>query len=161
MVTGAVRYFGMGEVAFREANQSDVAAMARIRAAEWESEEYWRARISSYLEGESNPQNALATRVIYIAVGDDGVVGFIAGHVTRRYACHGELQWIDVICEQRRTGIASQLLRCLAAWFTEQKASRICVDVDPANTVARAFYERHGAVSLNRHWLVWNDIRLV
>ncbi len=153
-----VRYCGMDEFTCRLANQSDVGAMARIRAAEWESEEYWSGRISSYLGGESHPNHALAARVIYVAAADGTVVGFIAGHLTRRYGCEGELQWIDVIRERRRSGIASQLLRCLAAWFSEKKASRICVDVDPANAAGRAFYIRHGAESLNRHWLVWNDI---
>jgi hypothetical protein len=33
------------------------------------------------------------------------------------------------------------------------------VDVDPDNRAGRSFYARHGAVSLNAHWLVWNDIR--
>jgi hypothetical protein len=35
----------------------------------------------------------------------------------------------------------------------------VCVDVEPENRVARAFYSRHGAVPLNPHWLVWDDIR--
>jgi ribosomal protein S18 acetylase RimI-like enzyme len=151
----------MRDVACRAANQSDIPAMARIRAAEWESDEYWRARISAYLAGESNPQHALALRMMYVALRGGCVVGFVAGHLTRRHARQGELQWIDVIREQPRTGIASQLLCHLAAWFAEKKAHRICVDVDPANTVARAFYARHGAVSLNRHWMVWNTIDVV
>jgi GNAT superfamily N-acetyltransferase len=151
----------MRAVACREANQSDIPAMACIRAAEWESEVYWNGRISSYLEGKTHPNHALRSRVIYVALDQGAMVGFIAGHLTRRYGCDGELQWIDVIRERRRSGIASQLLRCLAAWFVEQKASRICVDVDPANTVGRAFYANHGAGILNRHWLVWNDIGVV
>jgi ribosomal protein S18 acetylase RimI-like enzyme len=85
----------------------------------------------------------------------------IAGHLTRRYACDGELQWIYVIPKRRGSGIASELLRLLAAWFAEQKASRICVDVDPANTTARRFYTRRGAANLNEHWLVWHDINVV
>jgi len=87
-------------------------------------------------------------------------VGFIAGHLRRRYGCDGELEWINVVPECRGTGIASGLLRLLAAWFVEQEASRICVDVDPANTAARRFYVRHGAEYLNEHWLVWNDIKV-
>jgi hypothetical protein len=31
-----------------------------------------------------------------------------------------------------------------------------CVDV--GDDAARPFYRRHGAVELNRHWMVWNDI---
>jgi len=135
--------------------------MARIRAGEWGTEEYWRVRISRYLDRELHPQQALLPRVIYVALEGDSLVGFIAGHLTRRYACDGELEWINVIRERRGSVVASELLRLLAAWFAKQKASRICVDVDPANTTARRFYMRHGADNLNEHWLVWNDIKVV
>jgi ribosomal protein S18 acetylase RimI-like enzyme len=70
------------------------------------------------------------------------------------------LQWINVAKERRGGGIAGELLRRLAAWFVEQKASKICVDVQPTNLAARKFYRRHGATDLNPHWLVWNDIRV-
>jgi GNAT superfamily N-acetyltransferase len=98
---------------------------------------------------------------MYVALKDDFLVGLVAGHLTRRYECHGELEWIDVVRERRRSGLASELLRRLAAWFAGQNAIRICVDVDPANTTARRFYSRHGAETLNEHWLVWNDIKTV
>ena len=90
----------------------------------------------------------------------ESLVGFIAGHLTRRYACDGELEWINVIPERRGSAVASELLHLQVAWFVEQRASRICVDVDPNNTTARRFYKRHGAVDLNEHWLVWNDIKV-
>jgi hypothetical protein len=48
---------------------------------------------------------------------------------------------------------------CTWQW-TPTHAAKVCVDVDPANTTARRFYTRHGAVPLNPHWLVWNDITL-
>src|ERR1700674_1851705 len=79
---------------------------------------------------------------------------------SRRVYCDGELEWINVVPEPRGSALGSELLPLLAAWFTEQKASRICVDVDQANTTARRFYKRHGADNLNEHWLVWNDIRV-
>jgi ribosomal protein S18 acetylase RimI-like enzyme len=148
-------------VHYRQADKSDIPAMARIRAGEWGTEEYWRVRISRYLDRELHPQQALMPRVIYFALEGDSLVGFIAGHLTRRYACDGELEWINVIPERRGSAVASELLRLLAAWFAKQKASRICVDVDPANTTARRFYMRHGAGNLNEHWLVWNDIKVV
>src|SRR5262249_14757164 len=121
---------------YREAEKADVPAMARIRAAEWETEEYWQRRISGYLNCELHPQQALRPRVIYVALDGDSLVGFIAGHLTRRHACDGELEWITVIAERRRSGVASALLRLLAQWFVGLKAKRICVDVDPANAVA-------------------------
>ena len=151
----------MPEVHYRLSDKSDVPAMARIRAQDWETENYWVTRIRRYLDRELHPQHALMPRVSYSALEGDSIVGFIAGHLTRRYACDGEVEWINVVPERRGSAVASDLLRLLAAWFVEQKASRICVDVDPANANARRFYLRHGAQNLNEHWLVWNDIKVV
>jgi ribosomal protein S18 acetylase RimI-like enzyme len=151
----------MRTVHYRLANKSDVPAMARIRAAEWETEEYWRDRIFRYVNRELHPQWALMPRVIHVALEGETLVGFIAGHLTVRFACDGELEWINVVPEHRGSAVGAQLLCLLAAWFAGQKASRVCVDVDPANTIARRFYKRHGADDLNEHWLVWNDIRVV
>jgi ribosomal protein S18 acetylase RimI-like enzyme len=135
--------------------------MARIRAAEWGGIEYWERRISGYLYSHLDPQQALPARVCYVAVERDSVAGFVAGHLTRRHACQGELEWINVIPEQRGKNVATELLRLMAAWFVEQGARRVCVDVEPSNTVARAFYRRHGAADLHPHWLVWNDVAAI
>ena len=135
--------------------------MASIRAAYAGTPEYWISRISGYLDGKSHPEQSLASRVAYVAVEGNSIVGFIAGHLTRRFACDGELEWIDVLAERRGRGIAQELLRHLAAWFVLQNAFKICVDVQPTNTVARKFYMRAGAVALNPHWLVWHDIKVV
>jgi ribosomal protein S18 acetylase RimI-like enzyme len=151
----------MSPFIYREADESDIPAMARIRAAEWETEGYWRNRIAAYLACELHPQHALKPRVSYVCCEDDLLVGFIAGHLTTRHACQGELEWINVIGERRGGGAASGLVRMLAEWFVAQKALRICVDVQPSNAVARRFYGRYGAEDLNPHWLVWNDISVV
>jgi GNAT superfamily N-acetyltransferase len=145
----------------RVARQSDVPVMARIRGTDLHTEDAWTARISAYLAGEHHPQHALLPRVSYVALDDDAVVGYVAGHLSRRYGCAGELQWMNVIPEQRGTGVAGKLLRLLAKWFVKQKALRICVNVDPANAAARRFYAKHGAERLNDQWLMWNDIRTV
>lgn len=135
--------------------------MARIRAAEWETEEYWQRRITAYLGGRLDPQKALKPRIAYVAIEEDSVVGFIAGHLTIRHGCEGEVEWINVIPERRGSGIAENLLRMLSHWFISKKALRICVDVEPSNVVARRFYRRCGAEDLNPHWLLWRDIRAV
>ena len=118
-------------------------------------------RIAGYLNRELHPQHALMPRIIYVAQSGNALLGLVAGHLTRRFGCDGELEWINVVPEYRRGRIATDLLRLLAEWFGEQNASRVCVDVDPANTVARRFYERHGAEALNKYWLVWNNINVV
>jgi GNAT superfamily N-acetyltransferase len=146
---------------YRLAGKSDIPAMACMRALQWGTEEYWRARISGYLDGQLHPRQALLPRISYVALAADSPVGFIAGHLTRRYGCDGELEWIDVIPEHRGSGVAPELLRLLAAWFVGRNAFRICVDVDPTNSTARRFYLRQGANNLNEHWLVWNDIKHV
>lgn len=151
----------MAPFTYREAKESDRPAMARIRAVEWETEEYWLKRISAYLQGKLDPQKALKPRISYVALESDSVIGFIAGHLTVRHSCDGELEWINVVPERRGSMIAAELLRMLAGWFVVQGALRICVDVRPSNIVARRFYKRHGAEDLNPHWLVWRDIRLV
>lgn len=146
------------EVLYRPATLRDVSDMARLRRERWANAPDWEQRIADYLSGEHHPRQALHPRIAVVAEHGDEVIGFIAGHLTRRYHCEGELQWINVVESQRRQGIATGLLRELAGWFTDYNAHRICVDVQPRNIGARAFYARHGAEPLNDHWMVWNNI---
>lgn len=132
--------------------------MAGIRVLGWGTQDYWERRISGYLNCEIHPQQALAPRVSYVALDGGSIVGFIAGHLTRRFGCDGELEWIDVVPEYRRMGVASELVRLLWAWFAAQGAAKICVNVAPDNTIGTSFYMRHGAERMNEYWLIWNDI---
>jgi ribosomal protein S18 acetylase RimI-like enzyme len=144
---------------YREATTDDVPAMARIRAAEWGQDAYWRERIQGYMTGELHPRHALEPRIVVVAVDDtSAIVGFAAGHLTRRFDCDGELEWINVAPEHRGSGIADALLRALAAWFMGRNATRVCVDVAPENATARAFYHKHGAVNFKPSWMLWKDI---
>jgi len=144
-------------VTYRAASVADVAGMAKCRTAD-------RAagpadeRIALYLEGKHHPQQALLPRIAYVATISNEVVGYIAGHLTRRYDCDGELQHLYVVPAQRRAGVAGELLSRLATWFAGLGARRICVNVEPENAGARAFYARHGAQPLSKNWYVWNDI---
>lgn len=146
---------------YRAATDADLDALAAIRAAEWGSEQYWRDRIRGYASGALNPGHALPPRVIHVAAEDSRIVGFIAGHLSTRFGCDGELEWLNVVPETRRAGVAGGLLRLLASWFSDHHAKRICVDADPENPGARAFYRKHGAEDLNPHWLVWPDITVL
>lgn len=144
-------------IAFRAATVADVPGIARARALD-------RAagpadpRMARYLEGTHHPGQALPPRVAVLAESDGGVVGYTAGHLTRRFGCQGEVQWLWVAPAFRRRGVARELLRLLAGWFADRRAARVCVDVEPGNVGARHFYRSQGAVELNRHWLVWEDI---
>jgi GNAT superfamily N-acetyltransferase len=146
---------------YREAMLADVPGMAHVRAHDWGTEEYWQERMRLYLTAELHPREALAARIAYVCVDGDRVAGLIAGHLSRRLGCDGELEWVSVRPEYRGQKIASRLFRVLAEWFRTQGAIRICVDVEPANRVARAFYASHGAEDLKPHWMVWKDIRSV
>jgi len=112
-----------------------------------------------YLVGTHHPQEALLPRVMWCAEDDHLPVGYIAGHLTKRLGCDGELQWIYVVPHYRGRAIACQFLRLLGEWFVNQRAIRICVNAGTEQ--ARSFYRRHGAVDLNKHWLVWSDIHVV
>src|SRR5450755_3329367 len=151
----------MSDLQYRKAENPDIPYLAQIRSINWGTEAYWNTRISGYLNHQIHPQQALIPRIIFIASETDTVVGFIAGHLTKRFDCDGELEWIDVVPEYQRRGIAAELLRLLATWFVERKALRICVDSDPANLIARQFYKKYGAEELNKHWLVWKNIMSV
>jgi GNAT superfamily N-acetyltransferase len=109
-----------------------------------------------YLEGTHHPEKALQPRVMYLAAASERPVGYIAGHLTRRYECDGELQWIYVLPEYRGGGVAPRLLMLLAEWFIARGAVRICVDV--GHPSGRRFYKKHGATQLNKHWMLWSDI---
>jgi ribosomal protein S18 acetylase RimI-like enzyme len=149
------------EVLYRPATLLDVSAMAQLRSEHWGKAPDWEHTIASYLSGEHHPRHALLPRVAVVAEQKEEVTGFIAGHLTKRHQCDGELQWINVSSNERHQGVASELLQQLAEWFVENGARRVCVDVQPRNTEARSFYERHGAERLDDHWMVWNDIALV
>lgn len=148
-------------IAIRPVEQQDVPAMAAIRAQVWESEDFWAARIALYLNGEHSPQRALASRAAIVAVEDGTVVGFAAGHRTRRLDCDGELQWMNVREDRRRHRIAGRMLVVIAEWFVQQNALKICVNVDPENAAARRLYASYGAYSLNKHWMVWENVQVI
>jgi ribosomal protein S18 acetylase RimI-like enzyme len=142
---------------FRTATDKDLPAVARLRSTHEDEVSFWQNRITQYLAGIHNPQKALPDRVVFVAEIDGAIVGFIAGQLTTRYDCDGELQWLDVAANFRRKKLASKLLRVLAQWFIQKEAYQVCVD--PGNDEARRFYFANDATNLNSHWMYWDDIR--
>jgi len=145
-------------VLFRPVEPRDVPALAAIRAEEWQTRDYWKKRIRAYLDGTSNPQQALPERALFVAEEKGILIGFIAGHRTRRYGCEGELEWINVAAPHRGRGLSRLLLLRMTTWFAEQKAFRVCVNVRSDNQPAMALYRRAGAQPLCPGWMVWADI---
>ncbi len=146
------------DLEFREATSADVPGMVRAREGD-EPAGPADPRMALYLDGKHHPQKALASRIAYVAIASGSVVGYIGGHLTRRYACDGELQYLYVVPGHRRSGGATRLLRMLTHWFGEHAASRICVGVDEENVTARAFFSRYGAERLDLAFMVWPDIQ--
>lgn len=144
---------------YRPATEADIPGMVEVRNAGSEHDQFMRDRIGAYMTGEHHPRQALAQRAVFVAVAADTVIGYGAGHLTRRHDCDGELQWMYVRPDHRGTEVAPTLLRLVAGWFARQRAARICVNVDPANAAARRFYARHGARELTPQWLVWENIQ--
>jgi ribosomal protein S18 acetylase RimI-like enzyme len=140
---------------YRIATVSDVPALIGIRNS-GESGGASFERMTKYLEGTHYPQLALQPRIMWIAEDSETVAGYIAGHLSHRFGCEGELQWIYIVTHWRGSYLSSELLRLLAKWFVDQNAFRICVDV--GNEQARRFYMKNGAKVLNEHWLIWEDI---
>src|SRR5580704_1650642 len=99
----------MPTIDYREAIKEDIPFLARIRAKNSATEEYWIDRITGYLEYRVNPQKALKPRILFIAASDDQIIGFIAGHLTERFGCDGELEFIDTLEPFRRKGVATNL----------------------------------------------------
>lgn len=145
-----------GAITYRAAELSDVPRLVQLPRA---GEAGGDPRMLQYLAGEHHPQHALAPRGLWLAEVAGTAVGYVAGHLTERFGCEGELQWIYVTPDFRRAGVGSSLLRLVAEWFVEHGAHRVCVDV--GDDAARPFYRRHGAVELLPHWLVWSDIGVV
>lgn len=146
-------------VTIRPAQESDIPAMAEIRASDWGDKAFWIDRITRYKHGEHNPRQSLPERALFVAVDQETVVGFVAGHRTRRFDCDAELQWINVAAGERGQGIAGGLMARIGGWFLEQNAHRICVNVAPENANAHRLYAKWGAQPLGPQWMVWDDAR--
>ena len=143
----------MSLVEYRRAEMADVTRLAGLPRP---GEAGGDPRMRAYLAGEHHPQQALRPRALWVAEWGPIAIGYVAGHLSRRFGCDGELQWIYVVPEWRRAGVASRLLALQARWFVARGARRVCVDV--GDEAARPFYQRHGAEPLKQHWMIWPDI---
>jgi GNAT superfamily N-acetyltransferase len=148
----------MSGLVIRQATEFDVPAMALLReTSAWEGAAS-AERMGLYLRGDHHPQHAQAPRVAFVAEDGNGLAGFIAGHLTRRFDCDGELQWLLVAPKARGGPTATHLWVQLSDWFIAQGVRRVCVNVEAGNLRARRFYTRMGATELSAHWMVWSDV---
>jgi GNAT superfamily N-acetyltransferase len=148
------------DIRFRIASSADVPAMARCRSTDPAAGPA-DSRMAAYFEGQHHPQQALPSRVGYVALAGETVIGYIAGHRTTRHGCAGEVQYLFVAPEHRRRGVAKALLRLLADWFSKAGAQKVCVCVDADSPAATPFYQSVGASSFRRFWYEWDDISVL
>lgn len=142
---------------FRIATSADVPAMSACRLTD-PAAGAADLRMTAYFDGKHHPQEALPPRIGYIALVDETVIGYIAGHLTTRHSCTAEVQYLFVAPEFRRHGVATALLRLLADWFGKAGAVKVCVCVDADSLAAKPFYESTGASPFRRLWYAWDDI---
>src|SRR5688572_22690349 len=114
-------------IKFREATDQDIQVIAILHQQKGTNN--WYELIHGYKNCEFNPHQALPDRVFYIATASDSIVGFIAGHLTTRFDYYGQIQWLSVLPEFRRNGIASELLSLLGRWFVEHDSFSVSVDI--------------------------------
>src|SRR6185295_13565905 len=142
-------------IQFREASAADVPAMMQSHGPANAAD----PRIAAYLDRQHHPQQALLPRMAYVALHEDSVIAYVAGHQTTRHGCEGEVQYLFVSPDFRRRGVATELLRRLAAWFESQGVQNVCVALaDDSPAEAKPFYESAGAAPLKKYWYAWQNI---
>lgn len=137
---------------YARADPSDVPTLAAMRGEADPPD----PRMLAYLLGEHHPRQALGPRAMWMALDGESPAGYVAGHLTRRFGCDGELQYLYVLHSHRRRRVAAGLLAELASWLVDQGARRVCVDVGSEG--ARRFYESQGTRDLTPHFMVWEDV---
>ena len=144
-------------IRFRETTTADVPAMELCRLAD-PIDGPADPRMAAYFDRQHHPQQALLPRVGYVALANDTVIGYIAGHRTTRHGCSGEVQYVFVAPAYRRRGIGTALLQLLAEWFQAQAAQKVRVAVLTVLQRPSLSMRGVGASRLKRNWCAWEDI---
>src|ERR1700744_5431608 len=100
MRLGSGRVRSMDGLIFRVATLADVAAMMQCRALDAGSPVGYPKL--EYFTGGHHPQKALAPRIGFGGFHGETLVGYIAGHLTTRFAYDGEIQYLFVAPSYRR-----------------------------------------------------------
>jgi GNAT superfamily N-acetyltransferase len=115
-------------------------------------------RWQTYFNGES-PASAKPERIVFKAIKNERIVGFIAGHLTSRHK-DAEIQSFYVLKDEQRQGIGSGLLKSLLPWLISHNAKSLCTGIFPENPY-QAFYLKYGGEYLNQHWIYWDDLLML
>lgn len=115
-----------------------------------------RYRWETYFGGLA-PASAKPERIVFKAVVDGKIIGYVAGHLTTRYDKDAEIQNFYLLKQYQRQGIGTELLRHFLTWLHQYPVKSLCVGIDDGNPYQR-FYYKHGGAYLNDHWIHWEDI---
>jgi GNAT superfamily N-acetyltransferase len=115
-------------------------------------------RWNTYFNKQS-PASAKPERIVYKAVIDGQIIGYIAGHLTTRYDMDAEIQSFYVLKEHQQAGAGSKLFESLLSWLATQNATSLCVGIDDKNPY-QAFYLKYSGKHLNPHLICWEDVDL-
>jgi ribosomal-protein-alanine acetyltransferase len=131
----------------RAATLADVTAIADLEADALGDDAWSEGLVREGVEGN------LPT-VHYVVADDDGLVGYAVASVVADIA---ELQRIAVRGDQRRSGVASELLDAVVALAADEGADRLLLEVRDTNTPALAFYAARGFVEVDRRPRYYRD----
>jgi GNAT superfamily N-acetyltransferase len=115
-------------------------------------------RWQTYFKGES-PATAKPERIVFKAVKDKHIIGFVAGHLTNRHK-DAEIENFYVLQKNQRQGVGGELLKRLLPWLISHDAKSLCVGIFPENPY-QAFYLKYNGQYLNPHWVYWDDLMLL
>lgn len=133
-------------VVLRDVGQQDVAALAALEREVFGAEAWSATVVAQAL--------ASRTRSFVVAEVDGELVGYAVLGVAGEVA---DLERIAVVAARRRTGLAAALLDAVQARAVRSGAERLLLEVSDANEGARAFYEAHGSVELDRRRRYYRD----
>ena len=137
-----------GPLQVRSARPDDTAAVARLEDECLGADAWSEGLVRLGIAGD------LPTVGYLVAVDGDEVVGHAVTSVAGDIA---ELQRIAVTPRLRRSGVASALLDGVLAAVAPTEADRLLLEVRTDNEPARAFYDRHGFVEIDRRARYYAD----
>ena len=147
-----------GDIAIREADCADAAAIARVHVESWRTT-YRGLMPDPVLEGLSVEQrremwerllcSKSVDRCAFVAEAADGeLVGFADGGPPQAHVSghDSELYAIYLLNEWQGRGAGGRLLRAVGGWLAERGHRRMVLWVLAENYPSRRFYERLGGV---------------
>jgi GNAT superfamily N-acetyltransferase len=117
------------------------------------------SRWQTYFNAQS-PLSAKPERIVFKAVFEQKLIGYISGHLTNRHGKDAEIQSFYILKDSQRKGLGKALLGHFLEWLARHKAKSLCVGI-AYNNPYQAFYLKYGGTYLNKHWIYWDDLSML